>query len=115
MTNRYSIVGTQFTGIPESFIAQLAPGTPALLVREPTNQYDPNAVAVWVEGKRIGYIPKKQNAGIAKRIDEIGSSVPPPSPTVGIATDSAGPGSRSIPAKFVRSPNSGFPMVEVQE
>lgn len=111
MPNRYSIVGTQFTGVPESFVAALKPGTPAVLVREPENPHDPNAIAIYVEGKRIGYVPKKQNAVLAQFIDQKGSIVPKLSPTVGIAADSAGV--RSINGTFVRSPNSGFPMVEV--
>lgn len=110
MPNRYSIVGTQFTGIPESFVAALAPGTDVLLVREPENPIDPRAVAVYVENKRIGYIPKKQNGIISQRIDDVGTTPPP-----GFAFDSARPAPKTIPAKFVRSPNSGFPMVEVQE
>lgn len=123
MTNRYSIVGTQFTGLPESFISAIAPGTDVMLVREPTNQYDPNAVAVWIDGKRIGYVPRKQNAGLAERIDASGQDwAEPDRPThVSLATDGTMTlGTertiyRAIPAKFVRSPNSGFPMVEVQE
>lgn len=33
-------------------------GTRVILEREPTNQYDPNAVKVIVLGKHIGYLPK---------------------------------------------------------
>lgn len=32
--------------------------TIALLVPEPNNRYDPNAVAVWIEGKTIGYLSR---------------------------------------------------------
>ena len=38
---------------------------PAQLVREPKNEYDPNAIAVYVDNVHIGYIAKKDQ----KRID----------------------------------------------
>lgn len=111
MTQRYSIVGTQFTGVPESFVAALKPGTPAVLVREPTNQYDANAIAVYVDGRRIGYVPKKQNAVLAQFIDQKGRELTDAEP---LALDAALAGAKkAIDATFVRSPNSGFPMVEV--
>lgn len=105
MPKSYSIVGTQ-NYVDERFMAELKPGTEALLVREPTNQHDPNAVAVYIGGKRIGYIPKKQNGVLSQFIDQQGR-------TETIAQDSATQ-HRTLPAKFVRSPNSGFPMVEVE-
>lgn len=105
MPKQYSIVGTQFTGVSENFMQSLKPGQEALLVREPTNKFDPMAVAVYIGATRIGYIPKKQNGVLAQFIDQKGA-------TVTLAQDSAP--SRTLPAKFVRSPNSGFPMVEVE-
>src|SRR5437016_1584714 len=110
MPNRYSIVGTQFTGGGESivtFVASLKPGVPALLVREPGNQYDKNAIAVYVDGKKIGYVPKKQNAVLAQFIDQNGI-------VRDLAMDATLPTTeRAIAATFVRSPNSNYPMVEV--
>ena len=35
----------------------------ALLIPEPTNRYDPNAVAVWIEGKIVGYL-SRENAEV---------------------------------------------------
>lgn len=113
MPNRYSIVASQHIDGAESFVRTLQPGVPALLVREPGNEYDKNAIAVYVDGKKIGYVPKKQNAVLAQFIDQNGSLLPPPSPSVGIASDSVPRVERSINATFVRSPNSNFPMVEV--
>jgi hypothetical protein len=107
MPNRYVIVGTNFTGVPESFVAGLKAGTPATLVREPDNPHDANAVAVYVEGKRIGYIRRKDNPVLAQFIDQKGT-------TALLAMDGFnGLGRKSIDGTFVRSPNSGFPMVEV--
>lgn len=37
---------------------------PADLVDEPENEYDPNAIAVYVEGERIGYIAKRDQAAV---------------------------------------------------
>jgi hypothetical protein len=36
-----------------------APGRPLALVREPDNEHDPNAVAIWDESRRLqaGYVP----------------------------------------------------------
>lgn len=105
MPKSYSIVGTQFTGVSENFMQSLKPGQELLLVREPTNQFDPMAVAVYAGTTRIGYIPKKQNGVLAQFIDQQGR-------TETLAMDSKP--SRTLPAKFIRSPNSGFPMVEVE-
>ena len=43
-----------------------APGRSLALVREPENEHDPNAVAVWDEGRRVqaGYVP----ADVAPRV-----------------------------------------------
>ena len=37
---------------------------PAELVDEPDNEYDPNAIAVYVEDERIGYIAKRDQAAV---------------------------------------------------
>lgn len=105
MPKQYSIVGTQFTGVSENFMQSLKPGQDALLVREPTNQYDSMAIAVYVGNHRIGYIPKKQNKVLAQFIDQQGRAET-------MAFDQQL--HRTLPCKFVRSPNSGFPMVEVE-
>lgn len=112
MPNRYSIVGTNFTGIPESFIMALQPGIVATLVREPRNEHDANAVAVWIEGRRVGYVPKKNNAVLARFIDANGTSglIAPALAMDGKLLD---PDAKQLAGKFVRSPNSGYPQVEV--
>lgn len=60
----YSIVGTNHTG-KEAFVNGLKTGTAVVLVREPRNQYDPMAIAVYIGGERVGYIPKRQNQVLA--------------------------------------------------
>jgi len=42
--------------------------TPAVLVLEPTNVFDSNAVKVMVEGVQVGYIPKILSGDVTKKI-----------------------------------------------
>jgi hypothetical protein len=39
------------------------------LVREPNNPHDPQAVALLWRGERIGHVPRRLNAEIARRLD----------------------------------------------
>jgi hypothetical protein len=48
---------------------QLVPGRRVDLVREPDNRHDPDAVALFVDGQRIGYIPRQANTALARRLD----------------------------------------------
>jgi hypothetical protein len=110
---RYSIVGMNFRN-SERFVMELRNGAEARLVREPDNVYDKNAVAVWIGGTHVGYVPKTQNQELAAFIDEFGE----PMIKVGaLAEDGSmktegGVWARAITARFVRSPNSGYPQVE---
>lgn len=111
MTKRYSIVGMNHRGT-EQLVGAIAVGTSVILIREPDNKFDKNAIAVWVENGdyvHVGYLPKNQNAALAARIDQNGIG------SFKLAQDAAPSDVRSIPAKFVRSPNSAYPMVEVSE
>lgn len=49
--------------------ARVAEGDSLELRREPSNPYDPNAVAVFFEGKHIGYAPREDAARLAPLID----------------------------------------------
>lgn len=111
MVKRYSIVGQKFRGIDDPYLVGTLPGEPVTLVREPGNQYDPNAVQVWIAGRHVGYLSKKENVEIAARIDAEGFTKRP-----ALAQDGWGVEefpNKAISAKFARSPNSGYPMVEV--
>lgn len=123
----YSIVAMQPLKSVE-FVAAMKAGQDVTLVREPTNRFDPNAIMVWVEDPHvgwihIGYLPKKQNVALAGFIDQTGTPVAGSEGNGGIvlALDAAaqtaggvrGLNPRFVPAKFVRSPNSSYPMVEV--
>ena len=111
MPKSYSIVGMNWQKA-EEFVKALAPETPVVLIREPENEHDSNAVAVYVEGRKVGFIPSKQNKVLAMFIDQTGQDLST------LAMDSAATrpvGSKYISAKYFRSPNSGYPMVEVVE
>ena len=83
-----------------------------MLVREPTNKFDPNAVAVWINGQHVGYLAKDVNQPIAARIDASGTPWINPNETA--RADDAEP-IKAITVKMVRSPNSGYPQVEIGE
>jgi hypothetical protein len=48
--------------------------TPAMLALEPTNDFDPTAVKVMVEGVQVGYIPKVLSGDVTKKIKAKGVS-----------------------------------------
>ena len=39
------------------------------LVREPANVHDPNAVRLEWQGRMLGYVPRKDNADLARQMD----------------------------------------------
>lgn len=47
-------------------VDQLKPGTYLDLLAEPTNPYDSEAVAIFYQGKKLGYIPKDHNTLISR-------------------------------------------------
>lgn len=62
------VVGVTFDGI-QSVLPRLHAGMPLIFIREPNNQYDRNAVAVWCSGKKIGHLSRDLAADIAPQID----------------------------------------------
>ena len=64
---------------------------------------------VWIDGRHVGYVPKKQNRALAEFIDQTGE----PCIITGSLEKAGHACNRAIDAKFTRSPNSGYPMVEV--
>ena len=109
----YSIVGMNHRKA-EAFVAALKPGAEVTLAREPDNKFDKNAVMVWIDGVHVGYIPKNQNAALAAQIDLLGDKYFV-EPGKILAFDEKPQANttvrRAVVAKFVRSPNSGYPMV----
>jgi hypothetical protein len=43
----------------------------ARLVREPDNQFDANAVSVWVGEERVAYLARQEAAELASRLDDL--------------------------------------------
>lgn len=53
----------------KSVWADLREGDTLLLVREPDNTYDSNAVRVEWHGHKLGYVPRRDNAAVARMLD----------------------------------------------
>lgn len=105
--NAYSIVGTSHRK-SDKFLGKLKIGTPVVLVLEPTNAFDPMAIMVWIDGKHVGYIPRSQNRALSQYIEQVGEDW--------LVPNDKDPGEihKAISGRFLRSPNSAFPMVEVK-
>ena len=41
-------------------------GTPLLLKAEPENRYDPNAVAIYFQKNKLGFVPRTENEALSK-------------------------------------------------
>jgi hypothetical protein len=50
-------------------LRELKPGDRLELVREPDNPYDANAVRVEWRGVKLGYVPRRDNAAVARQMD----------------------------------------------
>lgn len=52
-----------------AFWSELKAGDRLQLVREPENPYDANAVRVEWRGLMLGYVPRRDNAAVARQMD----------------------------------------------
>jgi HIRAN domain len=50
-------------------LRDLKPGDRLELVREPANAHDANAVRVEWRGVKLGYVPRRDNAAVARQMD----------------------------------------------
>lgn len=67
---RQSIVGMRFQGGAETLVNDLKPGDRILLLREPENEYDEQAVmALDRKGRKLGYIPRRENLVMSALMD----------------------------------------------
>ncbi|MEW5944471.1 MAG: HIRAN domain-containing protein [Pseudomonadota bacterium] len=48
---------------------ELKVGDPLTLAREPDNPYDTKAIRVEWQGHKLGYVPRKENAAVARFMD----------------------------------------------
>lgn len=53
----------------EAVWAQLSIGAPLQLIREPENKYDTRAVRIELQGHKLGYLPRLDNATISQLMD----------------------------------------------
>lgn len=67
----YSLVGMKHRD-SEDFVKGLRAGEPLTLVREPSNQYDTNAVQIVIQDRHVGYVKGTQAVGLARAMDEAG-------------------------------------------
>jgi hypothetical protein len=55
---------------PEALASDaLAPGRPLELRRDPGNEHDPNAIAVYAGGAHVGFVPRELAAELAPELD----------------------------------------------
>lgn len=62
------VAGTMYYE-PHEFEPLVKKDLPLKMVREPENQYDRFAVALYLDGGKIGYLPKSKNEVIARLMD----------------------------------------------
>lgn len=53
----------------KSLWSRMQVGDPLALVREPDNSHDDKAVRVEWQGHKIGYVPRRENADVARLLD----------------------------------------------
>ena len=67
---RQSIVGMRFQGGAAALVNDLRPGDRISFLREPDNEYDPQAImAVDGHGRKLGYIPRRENLVMSALMD----------------------------------------------
>lgn len=64
----FTIAGGQYHGL-ETALERIKPGMQLALVREAANPYDPDAVAVHLDGLKLGFIPREANSPVAHLLD----------------------------------------------
>ncbi len=63
------VAGTSFRRNIKELEPQLESGQMYRMVREPENKYDANAIAIYFEEEKLGYIPAEQNEIMARLMD----------------------------------------------
>ncbi len=63
------VAGTTFCPIVQELVPTLLPDTVLRMVRQPQNEYDENAIAIYYEEYRIGYVPQELNLVISRLMD----------------------------------------------
>ena len=63
------VAGTTHCPEIETVTPQISPGTLLRMVRQPGNEYDDRAIALFVDQTRIGYVPQHLNLIISRLMD----------------------------------------------
>lgn len=63
-----TIAGSHHYDCP-AVLADLRVGDPLVLRREPANRHDERAVEVWWKRRKLGYLPRRDNAAAASLFD----------------------------------------------
>ena len=115
MPQRFNIVAQKYAGFEDPYLPGMPADQPALLAREPDNPADAFAVAVYVDGRRVGYLSKRENVAVAKHIDAHGKSWRDACIEAGLALDTQAlpVEHKTLRATFRRSASRGYPQVEV--
>jgi hypothetical protein len=71
LVQRSPLAGFQFYAGRELW-DELKAGDALVLVREPDNRHDANAVRVEWRGRRLGYLPRAENRAVAEEMDRGG-------------------------------------------
>lgn len=57
---QFKLVGARFRPADAQLtLLDIEPGEPVRLVAEPTNAFDPNAIAVYIREEHVGYVPRE--------------------------------------------------------
>ena len=62
------LAGSQYYAL-DAFWNDIRVGDALTLVREPDNRHDRNAIRVEWRGRKLGYVPRAQNAAVAAAMD----------------------------------------------
>jgi hypothetical protein len=66
--SNFNLAGfTYYDGI--EVFSNLKIGSPLTLKAEPENKYDPSAVAIWYDDKKLGFVPREENELLFKFLE----------------------------------------------
>lgn len=63
------VAGTSYCKNIEELYPSLIPGTTLKMVRQPQNEYDDMAIAIYLEKDKIGWVPQEMNQIISRLMD----------------------------------------------
>jgi hypothetical protein len=64
-----TVAGTNYCDTIHEVESMLVPETVLRMIRDPKNKYDHNAIGIWYDDTRIGWVPRKLNLIISRLMD----------------------------------------------